>query len=663
MAHFTWIPFYEEMASKLLRFKDDRKPLIDIIYTLDSSFVGYIKSAEGGHVEDIDPFTLFGIFNRQLTDDNRKTVCSFFKNALDIAADVPADFDGIPVLNPLKATFIWKENVVTKTPLLWDLFVSVINKDREQFQIAFDKACKEKGIRWNITMGLYWMRPKEYLSLDTLTRDYLHSQGLQVFDEKQLDATHYLQILDEVNQKVNGKGLEERSIPEIVYQAWIKSNKTYWLGGYTFEKNDSQFSRFIENSIWECIFNADSKSDQMLLKLAQGIKVGDVLMLKAAITKGPKHDQPCLRIKAVGVVLEDPVFEEHDSSTICRCKVRYYDVHDHDFDDAALASYRKSIHKATSKADSLIAYANTVISNGNVSEPKKEMTETKYKAEIELLKACKNLVFTGAPGTGKTFMAKEIAREMGCDDKHVAFVQFHPSFDYSDFVEGLRPVDGGNGQIVFERKDGAFKQFCKQAVEELNRPFVFIIDEINRGEISKIFGELFFSIDPGYRGNKNNKVRTQYQNLIKPDDAFFGGFYVPENVYVIGTMNDIDRSVESMDFAMRRRFTWQEISCERCMGMLDQLDDEVRKEAEERMKSLNKSIVQQEGLGKSYQIGPAYFLKLKTLRNDFEKLWMFHIQPLLSEYLRGYPDSQQAIEAFDKAYRLQGQESKSKGDD
>ena len=334
-----------------------------------------------------------------------------------------------------------------------------------------------------------------------------------------------------------------------------------------------------------------------------------------------------------------------------------------------------------------------------------ELVETKtsnsmmYQKYIDLLKESKNLVLTGAPGTGKTFMAQAIAREMGCSKDEMCFVQFHPSYDYTDFVEGLRPIMMSEGQMGFERKDGIFKEFCKKAIKNLidsaksienlskelswenklqqfiddsidndtkfklsngseftideikgrniiahndsnpktplipinadeiielltndvplnivrdirtyfnrkfgtqpdsyafiitkairemkyktqvisankieRKPFVFIIDEINRGEASKIFGELFYAIDPGYRGKKDIRVKTQYQNLVPETDVFAEGFYIPENVFILGTMNDIDRSIESMDFAMRRRFTWKEIKPEDTQSMLDTLE-------------------------------------------------------------------------------------------
>lgn len=231
-------------------------------------------------------------------------------------------------------------------------------------------------------------------------------------------------------------------------------------------------------------------------------------------------------------------------------------------------------------------------------------------------------------------------------------VQFHPSYDYTDFVEGLRPKDNGNGEVVFERKNGVFKELCSTAQRNPNKKYVMIIDEINRGEISKIFGELFFSIDPGYRGEKG-MVQTQYQNMVKDDDAFKKGFFVPENVYIIGTMNDIDRSVESMDFAFRRRFAFKEIKAIDRVEMLYDAETgigEYAKKAKNRMIHLNEEIEKIEGLSSAYHVGPAYFLKLKNYNGDFSLLWKYHLEGLLREYLRGMQDIKGKIEMLNDAY-------------
>ncbi len=397
----------------------------------------------------------------------------------------------------------------------------------------------------------------------------------------------------------------------------------------------------------------------------------------------------------------------------------------------------------------------------------------------------KNLIFRGAPGTGKSYLAKAIAADIISNGiaknysdltteqkKQVEFVQFHPSYDYTDFVEGLRPKLNDDGTMGFELRDGIFKRFVDRArdnyenskkdvkevqkaataqeamrqffsnleqgvdrfktargsefvitgvddrhiyifipgnasanrlvlnidevrkmlesgrnferikdvtsffektfatqehsydfaiykaikaqkstvskanakQEELKK-YIFIIDEINRGEISKIFGELFFSIDPCYRG-KAGEVSTQYSNLHSdPDEKF----YIPENVYIIGTMNDIDRSVDSFDFAMRRRFRFVELKADDFTGALDAMKDgQLKEEAKKRMAALNKAIVEVEGLNENYQIGAAYFRKLETL--GFDKLWSDYLQPLLQEYVRGMYDEKKIMEHFKKAY-------------
>lgn len=276
------------------------------------------------------------------------------------------------------------------------------------------------------------------------------------------------------------------------------------------------------------------------------------------------------------------------------------------------------------------------------------------------LKKSYNIIFRGPPGTGKTYLAQSIAAYLVTEGKiseysdllpeqraQIEMVQFHPNYDYSDFVEGLRPVVE-NGVLGFDLKPGIFKSFIKKVREEKKKSkkkFVFIIDEINRGEISKIFGELFFSIDPEYRGEKG-KVTTQFANLHNSEKEDNDKFFVPENVYIIGTMNDIDRSVDCFDFAMRRRFRFIELRAEDCLGMLSQLSQTKLNEAKKRMSSLNEAIKNK--LNENYQVGGAYFAKLKRISS--EELWTDYLEPLLREYIRGMNNEEEIMEELRKAY-------------
>lgn len=328
--------------------------------------------------------------------------------------------------------------------------------------------------------------------------------------------------------------------------------------------------------------------------------------------------------------------------------------------------------KAGAPDNPLKELAISEIFSTNINQKIKEMFNIyrTLSTNLELIEKHKNIVYTGAPGTGKTYLAKEMAAYLTYkksyndltteEKKHIGFVQFHPSYDYTDFVEGLRPVETQNGtskEIGFRLTDGIFKQFCKQALGEKDQKYVFIIDEINRGELSKIFGELFYSIDKGYRG-KSGAVRTQYANLTTTPNVFdldlglvetkdkdnLGHFFIPENVYIIGTMNDIDRSVEPMDFAVRRRFVWLPVLPEERIDMWGKdasgREDKWHDEALMHMNNINRVISLIETLGENYCIGPAYFLE-PPLKDDGKiatgDLWQLKLNPLISEYLRVLP--------------------------
>ena len=295
----------------------------------------------------------------------------------------------------------------------------------------------------------------------------------------------------------------------------------------------------------------------------------------------------------------------------------------------------------------------------------------------ELLLNNHNLILHGAPGTGKTYLAKQIASEL---DAEAELVQFHPSYDYTDFVEGLRPVvsDTQSNTVGFELVDGIFKKFCINAIAKPEKKFVFIIDEINRADVSKVFGELFYCVDPDYRVKvtdfsdaKDKSVITQYSNMIKAPNAFdeklgsdnanYGHFFIPNNVYIIGTMNDIDRSVETFDFAFRRRFTFVEIKPEDTESMLTCSDNkklnDIYEKAKAKMKAINKSLQSSEEnhphLSPAYFIGPAYFKKLERYaanKEPFELLWKYHLEGLLQEYLRGKDDSKDILDKLKEDY-------------
>ena len=294
-----------------------------------------------------------------------------------------------------------------------------------------------------------------------------------------------------------------------------------------------------------------------------------------------------------------------------------------------------------------------------------------------LLKSNLQVILTGAPGTGKTYTAKQVACAMTGDDPkaevqpHIESVQFHPGYDYSDFVIGMKPVlldedgkevkpeESGKGklQVSFRWKKGIFMDFAQKAKDAYdnaedkgNAPkFVFLIDEINRADLSRVFGELFSLLEEEYRYPNNKK------GVTLPDGK---DFVIPRNLYIIGTMNDIDRSVESMDFALRRRFAWKEVKPEDTADAI--LATIPQKQALlAKMNAVNELIRSDDfRLGCEYQLGGAIFAKFGKCGGDFERLWKDHIEIILNEYLRGRRDRKELVDklkaVFDGAPQTTG---------
>lgn len=793
---FTWVPLYEELAQALLRYKEDRTELVEWIYgdlgkvtrSDGQSLVAYLKQKDGSRIIDIDPFSVVAIFNRNISWDNRTELLKHFKNKFGLISEFPTDFNGIPTVDARRSFFFsWKSDNSKVIHDLWQLFEKVISN--HDISEAFDQVLENGMPKYSLTMCLFWICPEKYLALDSRNRSYLESFGFPNEFPK-FNYNEYSNLMAKVQKKINNGDIPCSSFLELSLCAWKTATTTpnvwMWSGGtetflqdtlkvgssakglVDFKACDSKES--LRNAYRAAAGNTDVKIPNAYWDFMSRVKPNDIVVVFSSQKQSGSQFH---LLYGWGRFTSECFYKNEDDNPLQRTvewNIPYLKtpVIDKKTKNSMFFHLVEGI-----EADNIIRLLgihSERLSSGIINPT--HIPQLKYKEYINLLTEAHNLVLTGAPGTGKTYMVQAIAEEMGAVTK---FVQFHPSYDYTDFVEGLRPIEKGDGQLGFERKDGVFKEFCREAIKNLidskksiesltkeiswqekldrfvedsieertklktvngsefeisemkghtivihneqnekttqvavnadeilelltndvplnivrdirnyfnrkfgtqpdsyafviakairamrqkmpvveankidRKPFVFIIDEINRGEVSKIFGELFYAIDPGYRGKKDYLVQTQYQNLVPETDIFAKGFYVPENVYILATMNDIDRSVESMDFAMRRRFTWKEVTPTDTEAMLDTLS--CANEAKATMNRLNNVIAETEGLGPSYMIGPSYFLKLGENGGDFLKLWKMNIEPLLKEYLRGFRKADEIIDRFSKAF-------------
>ncbi len=692
---------YQELARELTGWENKQEQLISFLEELRTQgFVItslYDKDSDGARslLREIDPFTFFGVFNRRIGYDQRLAILAQIKTYFKLQSEIPEDFDGIPFLNNMRSWFI-SDQVTRRADdvrKLWRVFHLALLEnplENEEFLRAFDEALTVKQTNVNLTMGLFWIRPNTFLSLDQTSRTYL---GVRLPDGG-LNAKFYLDATQSIAE--NGKPFPEISLTawgaenermrriaeskDAEYRAWGGIN--YWLvSAYWGDKDPAdQTGRFLEEGIWE--YGSQSRITTDVLAM----RVNDKIAIKSVSTqrKGLPFDGRNLTvsrmsIKAIGTIVAnrydgktvevewDPKFEGRDWYFFTNRKAIWRLRTDVSYRFKEFAERLRDFVWLNKEQDYdwfLKHVQNGATVDENVDDEKKNrrpydvddlltagvfLTEEELDQILERLESKKAMILQGPPGVGKTFLSRKLAYALmkEVDHERLEMVQFHQSYSYDDFVRGYRPLENKGGS--FGIQDGVFYNFTQKAINDPDREYVFIIDEINRGNLSLIFGELLMLIEADKRG-PDFAVPLIYHN---PDEL---RFYVPQNLYLIGLMNLADRSLATMDYALRRRFAFVTLRpqyestqfrrwlLERSMKLA--LVDLIVT----RMSELNRQIKDDPLLGENYQIGHSYF----TPRGDnfagldmnwYRSIVHTEIVPLLKEYWFDNPKKVEEAEA------------------
>ena len=698
-SQYSWPRFFMELADKLLAFKDDRQALIATLQHVYAELGMDLPTLDSGGIPtDIDPFTVYGLFNRGLTDNKRRAVALGIGGALGVQAPLHDDFVGVPTLINFNATLYDQacrgDGDIER---LWDLFtVALAYADRPTEQTgaafchAYDAVLKQRYASWNVTMGLFWVRPYAYVNLSKLDRWFLRLPDRMPPDVNaevsQLasppGAFAYLALRDRVLDAMSSGAYEYKTFPELSACAWRVSEQVnrenkqadkdkeevtqaaalgddgvqtvrYWLyaPGEGACKWDEFYKRGIMGLAWGEVGDLSSYATKQGLKaqmlqtypengtqkndihalwqFANEMKPGDVVFVK----KGKAE------IVGRGVVTGNYVYDAEGSDYPNIREVRWTHTGQWPVDERLPM---KTLTDVTYKQVFVTLMESSFFDSEEaaaIEEMPVSLTEysveifleevymdrERYDAIVGLLKTKKNIIMQGAPGVGKTYAAKRLAYSMmGVKDvSRVKLIQFHQSYSYEDFIEGYRPSGAG-----FELVKGAFYSFCKKAADDdEENAYFFIIDEINRGNLSKIFGELFMLIESDKRGNE---LQLLYSREL---------FSVPTNVHIIGMMNTADRSLAMLDYALRRRFAFVELSPafdsdgfrKYCAGLDNSRFEALVREVE----SLNRAIVEDESLGEGFCIGHSYFCNMKRETCTDEALASiveYELIPMLKEY-------------------------------
>lgn len=690
--YFLWVDFYQEFAKKLVEYKDNRAELIKKvkeIYNLTGFSMPTLE--KDNKLVDIDPFTVFGLFNKKLRDENRIKLLEAIEKLFVLKSKVPTSFDSIPVLNPQNATYyrFVDERGDGDIDDLWSLFISAIEYDKnpisenkENVSNYFDIVNNQKGNgNSKITMGLYWIAPNTFLNLDSRNQWFIFESGkfpskildgIESLDSK-ISSADYFKIIEKVKTYLQSPESKWKNFKELSFEAWryseivnreIKERRNseedstvmddehnmerYWI--IAPGVNSFMWEEFYKLGIigigWDAMGdlrlyqtrnemidkmrsinnnnNAYTNDSLATWQFVHDVKIGDVILVKKGLTK----------LVGRGVVTSEYIYNIEANNFRHQHHVKW--THKGEWPYPGNAPM-KTLTNITNKSD-LIEKLNNIFSNQQTEElgqteeryTKGDFLQDVYMSEedYEKLKAIlyykKNVILQGAPGVGKTYTAERLAYSLTGEKnlERVMMVQFHQSYSYEDFIMGFRPSDNG-----FELRKGAFYNFCKKAEPDASNDYFFIIDEINRGNLSKIFGELFMLIENDKRGSS--------LQLVYSDEKFS----IPENLYIIGMMNTADRSLALLDYALRRRFAFFELQPGFDTDGFKTYQSNINNRKLDNLiacvKKLNYAIATDESLGEGFCIGHSYFCNLTPESVNYQvisNIVEYELIPLLKEY-------------------------------
>lgn len=692
---FDWVDFYKEFAQKLLKYKANRKELISVVENVYKNADINMPTLEiDNKLLDIDPFTIFGLFNKGITKDNRLKIMTSFAKELNIQAKLPTSFGSIPVLNNQNATFYYFSNSREENDIdeLWCLFESALNysnneteNNRKILSYYFDIVINKKGNgNSKITMGLYWIAPDTFLNLDSRNEWYIYESGKipkSFVDtlpktEPKISSKKYFTIIKKLKEYLNSNNSELKDFKELSFESWRYSEEVnqqkkqeqlnedlkhnleedknsvhYWI--YSPGDNASMWNEFYDKNImgvgWDEIGDLRQYTSKEEIKNALKDKIDSSLTYKNAahalwqFAKELKPGDIVFVKKGMHTLIGRGIVESSYYYDINRnryknvCKMKWTHNGEWEHPGQAVMKVLTDITQYTDYVKKLLEIVNN---NDILEEDEKEqkysaytkddflsdvyMTDESYNNLTRLLENKRNIILQGAPGVGKTYIAKRLAYSIigEKNTERVNMVQFHQSYSYEDFIMGFRPNSTG-----FELKTGVFYNFCKEAENDEENKYFFIIDEINRGNLSKIFGELFMLIENDKR--KNTSVQLVYNGEK---------FSVPKNVYIIGMMNTADRSLAMLDYALRRRFAFFDIvpgfDTEGFKIYKDSIENPNFSNLINCVKRLNEVIANDETLGNGFCIGHSYFCNLSKNVSDKELIDIieFELIPLIKEY-------------------------------